>query len=432
MNTPKSLRHGWYVVAVLFLAYTCSFFDRNVLNILVSSIKLEFGVSDSQIGLLQGASFALFYVTAGLFIARLADRHSRKWIIVAGLVMWSLATSSGVLAQSFVSLFLLRILVGVGEASLTPAATSMLSDLFPRERLSTAISAYAAAPYLGSALALVVGGWALDWFSAQESLVLPLIGQRSAWQHTFLVVGLPGLAIAALVALTIREPERSGAQDEHEVSMGRFMAYLRRHGSVYGRHFAGFAMFSLVGYGMAAWLPSLFQRNFGTGNAEIGAFLGSALLIGGISGIMLGGLISDRLSRRRHDGPIILGIIATLGASLGVALLFLAHSQPMASMAVAVAFFFVSMPLGAALAALQVITPAFMRARMTAAYLFTDAIIGLGLGPTLVGFATDFVFRSEAALGASLMLTCLAAMAVSIFCLWTVRRPYSQMAGLRY
>jgi len=412
----------------MFLAYTCSFFDRNVLNILVSSIKLEFGVSDSQIGLLQGASFALFYVTAGLFIARLADRYSRKLIIVAGLVIWSFATSAGVFAQSFASLFVLRMLVGVGEASLTPAATSMMSDLFPRDRLSTAISAYAAAPYVGSALALVLGGYALDYFMARESLQFPIIGERSPWQHTFLVIGIPGLAIALLVGLTIREPARSSVATVPTSMEAGFFRYLKRHAGVYGRHFCGFAMFSLVGYGLASWLPAYFQRSFDASNTEIGAMLGTALLIGGSSGIMIGGVISDRLSKKRTDGPIILGVLATLGTVAGVSLLSISESEQVAALAVMPIFFFVSMPLGTALAALQIVTPADRRARITASYLFVDAIIGLGLGPTLIGATTDYVFGAESYLKASMFTVALVAMALSFLCLFTVRKSYSEMS----
>ena len=426
MNIDK---RTWYIVGVLFLAYTCSFFDRNVLNILVTSIKLDFDISDTQISLLQGASFAIFYVTVGLFIASLADRFSRKWIIVVGLIIWSVMTSAGAFASSFATLFVFRIGVGVGEAALTPAATSMLGDLFPKNRLNSAISIYAAAPYFGSALALYFGAMALDYFTANPAVALPIVGVREPWQSTFCLVGLPGIAIALVVAMTISEPSRKKSVAVVTSTAADFVRFINARKGVYARHFAGFAMFSLAGYALVSWLPTYFVRAFNMSNSEIGAWLGIALFFSGTVGIVSGGVIGDWYTAKRVDAPIRLGIVATVGTAVFGAILFLASDPSVAMFAIYPTLFFATLPLGTALAALQIITPSNLRARTTALYLFVDAMIGLGLGPTAVALFTDYAYRDEAKLGLSIMTVMLIAMCLSFLSLTSVRSRYADLAS---
>ena len=422
-------KRTWYVVGILFLAYTCSFFDRNVLNMLVTSIKLDFDISDTQISLLQGASFAIFYVTMGLFIASLADRSSRKWIIVVGLIVWSVMTSAGAFAGSFAALFVFRIGVGVGEAALTPAATSMLGDLFPKNRLNSAISIYAAAPYFGSALALTFGGIALDYFTANPSVALPLAGIRQPWQSTFFLVGIPGLAIAVLIAATISEPRRTRQLSVVTATTAEFVRFFSRRKSVYIRHFIGFAMFSLAGYGLVSWLPTYFVRAFDMNNAQIGAWLGPALFASGTVGIVSGGFIGDWYTSRRVDAPIRLGMLATIGTSVSAVTAFTAEDPSIAMAAIYPTLFFATLPLGTALAALQIVTPSNMRARTTALYLFVDAMIGLGLGPTAVALLTDYAYADEAKLGLSIMTTVLVAMTLGLISLTSVRQRYAELVS---
>ena len=426
-STTTDIR-TWYVVGVLFLAFTCSFIDRNVLNILVTSIKLDFNISDTQVSLLQGASFALFYVTMGLFIASLADRYSRKWIIVIGLIVWSVMTSAGAFANSFATLFIFRIGVGVGEAALTPAATSMLGDLFPKNRLNSAISIYAAAPYLGSALALSFGAFALDYFTANPSVTLPLIGAREPWQSTFYLIGLPGIAIAILVGMTIAEPSRKKSAAVETTTTTDFVRYINTRRTMYARHFTGFAMFSLAGYALVSWLPTYFVRAYDMSNSEIGAWLGIALFFGGTAGIVSGGVIGDWYTTKRVDAPIRIGIVATIGTAIFGAMLFQAKDPSIAMLAIYPTLFFATLPLGTALAALQIITPSNFRARTTALYLFVDAMIGLGLGPTAVALFTDYVYRDEAKLGLSIMTVILISMCLGFFLLTSVRSRYEEIA----
>src|SRR5579863_2688587 len=202
-----SLGYAWYVVIILTALYMLSFVDRTILSLLVGSIKRDLGISDTRIGLLQGLSFALFYTIMGLPLGRLADTRSRRNLIAAGVVVWSLFTSFCSAAKSFWALFFTRIGVGVGEAGLSPAAYSLISDYFPPDRLGVAISVYYMGVFLGSSLALLVGGIVVDTMARVHTVTLPLLGTIASWRVTFLIVGLPGL-VCALLVYTIREPLR--------------------------------------------------------------------------------------------------------------------------------------------------------------------------------------------------------------------------------
>src|SRR5580704_7968291 len=207
-NQPTaSLGYAWYVVIILTALYMLSFVDRTILSLLVGSIRRDLGISDTRIGLLQGLSFALFYTIMGLPLGRLADTRSRRNLVAACVVVWSFFTAACSIAKSFWSLFFTRIGVGVGEAGLSPAAYSLISDYFPPERLGVAISVYYMGVFLGSALALLVGGMVVDVMARVHTVTLPLLGTIASWRVTFLVVGAPGL-LGALLVYTIKEPIR--------------------------------------------------------------------------------------------------------------------------------------------------------------------------------------------------------------------------------
>src|SRR5579884_2376448 len=205
-----NIAYAWYVVGVLTLCYMLSFVDRQILSLLVAPIKRDLVLSDTRVGLLQGLAFALFYTFAGIPIGHLVDTRNRRNLVVVGILVWSVFTSACSIARSFLSLFLARIGVGVGEATLSPSAFSLIADYFPQERLSTAMSVSYLGALGGSALAFAVGGTVVDALAKIGTLHLPLLGQIASWRLTFLVVGLPGL-LFALLAATAREPVRRKA-----------------------------------------------------------------------------------------------------------------------------------------------------------------------------------------------------------------------------
>ena len=204
-----STGYAWFVVGLLTLAYVFSFIDRQILNLMVKPIQKDLGISDTGMGLLMGASFAVFYTFFGIPLGRLADTRSRRLIICCGIAVWSLMTAGCGLTKKFWQLALMRMGVGVGEASLSPAAYSLISDYFRPELRSTAISVYSMGIYIGSGLAFILGGLVIGFTSEQESFVVPIVGAVRSWQLVFFVVGLPGLLVAVLM-LAIREPARKG------------------------------------------------------------------------------------------------------------------------------------------------------------------------------------------------------------------------------
>lgn len=264
-------------LAVLTLAYVFSFLDRIVVNLLVEPMRRDLGLSDVQISLLMGLSFAVFYTLCGLPLGWLADRCDRRKLIAAGVAAWSLATAACGLARGFGGLFAARLVVGAGEATLTPAAHSMIADLFPRERLGRAMGVYALGIYIGSGLALLLGALAIRLAEQRTQWLLPLVGEVFPWQMVFVFVGLPGLLVA-LAVLALREPPRRDAQAP--LPWRETRAWLRSERRFLAHHLLGFGLLSLVAYASAAWIPSAFVRSFGWTAVQAALWLGGMTKIG--------------------------------------------------------------------------------------------------------------------------------------------------------
>ncbi len=292
---PPLIRE-WYLVFVLMLAFVVSFVDRQVITLLVQPIRRDLGISDTEISLLMGLAFAVFYVAMGVPIARLSDSRSRKTIIAVGIFLWSLATAACGLARNFTQLFLARVGVGVGEATLTPAAYSMIADSFPAHRLGRAIAVYSTGVFVGAGLAGVLGGWAVQTISQAGTLVLPIIGEVFPWQMTFFVVGLPGLLLVALIMLTVREPVRKnlmGAQTGQSVPIGDVVRFMWTNRGTFGAIFIGYAFGGIAFYGFMSWIPEFIRRTHGWEIGDAGMLFGSLLAIFGTAGALTGGWFCD-------------------------------------------------------------------------------------------------------------------------------------------
>jgi len=408
-----TVRHtyAWYVVGVLTLAYVTSFVDRQILFLMVGPIKRDLGVSDTRMGLLMGLSFALFYAFLGFPIGRLADSKSRRAIIGLGMAVWSVFTTLSGVARSYWHLFLARIGVGVGEAALSPAAYSLIADYFPKERLGTAIGVYSLGIYLGSGIALALGGWIVGLVAGSAPHHLPLVGEVRAWQLVFFLVGAPGLLLALLIA-TVREPFRTGGAAT-AVPLDRVLGWVLSHRRAFLSHNVGYALIAMVNYGWAAWVPTFLQRTHGWSVTRAGVVYGSWTMTLGVAGVVVGGWLGDVLLRRGYpDAKLRVGILAAAGELLSTFLYLFAPTGWMV-LALAPSTFFASFGFGAAPAGIQEITPPPMRAQTSALYIFIVNLIGLGLGPLAVGRLTDAVFHDEAAIRYSLLIVSVAGLVVA-------------------
>jgi MFS family permease len=393
--------YAWYVCAVLLVAYIFSFLDRTIVSLLVIPIEHDLAINDTEMSLVQGFSFALFFALLGLPIARLVDARDRRAIIALGIAFWSAMTASCGLARSFWQLFAARVGVGAGEATLVPGTTSLLADYFPPQRRSVALGVFSAGIYLGAGLALVIGGLLLRLLG-NTTLTLPLLGTLHPWQTVFITVGLPGFLVALLMA-TVREPARLGAASGRWSGAGlplRSVArYLGRNRATVLCHNLGFTSLAFASAAATAWIPTIFIRDHHWSAAAIGVRLGLIALLVGPLGTIIGGVLADRFEAAGwRGGKLIVGIVAALGL-IAPAIAFPLVASPALSLALLVPFlFFTSFVWGLAPAALQEIMPNEMRGQATAIYTAIVNLAGLGLGPASVALLADYVFRDPARL----------------------------------
>jgi len=410
-----SNRVAGYGLFMLTLVYAFNFIDRQILVILQEAIKLDMGLSDSQLGLLSGFSFALVYITAGIPIAYWADRSNRRNIIAGALAVWSGMTALSGLAQNYTHLLLARIGVGIGEAGGSPPAHSMISDYYPPQRRATALAIYSTGVHIGVLLGFALGG---------------LLSQVYGWRMAFMLVGLPGVAFALLFVLTVREPQRgrwehSAGTTGYRPGMGETAAALTTYPSFWLLA-AGCGVASFVGYGNGNFAPSYLIRNHGFSVGEVGVVLAIFGGGGGLLGTFLGGFLADRLGSRDKRWYLWLPASASaLALPLGFPYLLLDNTP------VAVAFMFlttltINTYLGPCLAIAHTLVPAPMRALTSAILLLVLNLIGLGLGPLTVGLLSDY-FASHAGINslryAMLTVGILGSPAILLFLLAARRLP---------
>jgi len=396
---------AWYGVAVLTLAYTVSFIDRTILGLLIEPIKADLGLTDTQISLLHGLAFAVFYTVMGIPLSWIADHGSRRRLIAAGIAFWSVMTAACGLAQSYWQLFAARVGVGVGEAALTPAAYSLIADSVPPRHLGRALGVFSSGVYLGAGLAYLLGGAAVDWLGRLPPVVLPGVGELEPWQATFVLVGLPPVVLAALAA-TMHEPARKlKARPASGGSRADFGAFWRSTRAPLLAHIGGFTCLVLVFNAMNGWAPTLLIRIHGLSAGEAGMGLGAIIVVCGGGGIVAGGALMDRWrARGLADAPMRVGILSALGVAPFAAAAPLMPRADLVLAALAPFMFFSSLAFGAAAAGLQMIAPNRVRGRVSAVYLFVNNLIGIGLGSVGIALLTDYVFEDEMALGSSMAI----------------------------
>jgi len=406
---PRGGLYRWYVVGVLFLGYAFSAIDARVLTLLVGPIKADLGLSDFQISLLQGFAFALLYSVAAIPIGRYVDGTTRRTpLMVVGVLFWSAMTMACGLAKSFSALFLTRIGVGVGEATLSPTAYSLISDYFEKQRRALAISFYAIGYPIGSGLALIIGGLLLQHFSRGGPADLGFFGTLQPWQMVFVAVGAPGILVAMLIA-TIKEPPRAETGGMHQgasVPVRDVVRYIGQRWRLYGMLIGVTALSGLLSIGTSLWYPTFLIRTYGMTPTSVGLYYGTLVLVCGTVGTIAGGWFSGVLMRRGHsDSNLRIMLFATLIKALPLVIGPLMPTATLALSFIAVGTLVGQASQGVILSAIQDVTPNRLRGQVTALTLLAVNLIGLGLGSSIIAGITDFGFGDEGALRYAIAIT---------------------------
>jgi MFS family permease len=394
----------WYMVGVLTLLYIFAFIDRQSLVLMVGPIKQSLGMSDTEMSLLLGGSFATFYGVLGLPAGYLVDRVSRRAIMGIGVVLWSAMTLSCGMARNYTQLFLGRCGVGIGEAAITPASYSLIRDSFPPDRRARAFAVFSAAAFIGQASAVIITGAMIGFIAAGGMRGVPYLGGLETWQAVLVIVGSIGFPLA-LLTLTFREPLRLGAGSAENagVSFGEALAHLRAS----WRAYLPLTVFSTCYYAQASsygvWMATVIARTWGLKPQQIGPMFGGELLILAPIGAWLGGFAIDRLTRQgRSDAAPVVGFWTTL---VFIPLVIAAPAVPglnqmWTTLGVSLLLAGCYYPVSATL--LAQLTPQRLMGKVTSIYLLVFTLLGLGLGPTLVAAISDHWFAGPQAIGFAL------------------------------
>ncbi|MBI3792959.1 MAG: MFS transporter [Gemmatimonadetes bacterium] len=430
-NAPLPPRTAWAMVAILTIANASAFVDRFVLAFLVTPIKADLGLSDEQVGALLGLPFALFFAVAAIPIGWVADRRSRRLVVSLSVAAWSAFTMGCGLVRTYASLFAMRIGVAIGEAGLTPPALSMMGDAFPPARLATAMSVFSLGIFLGAGLANIVGGWVVSLVGGRAEWVLPVVGAVKPWQAIFVVVGLPGLVIATIAWFLPEPPRRAAAGDAGQgvTSVGAsrvtLLAFLREHWFVLSAFSLAVSFFATVNNGIAGWLPTFFQRVHGWTPQQAGLVAGSFTATIGVAGAIFAGRWADRLRARGHgDADLIVFLVGSVAMGLTGVLFPLMPTGTGSAVVLAFVNFPAAFPFGITFAATALVTPPHLRAQVAALFLLITNLVGLALGPWVVGLLTDRVFHDERAIGHSLAWLAGAGHLLASGCMWAARRRF--------
>ena len=385
----KAEFYRWYVVGVLLLVFILSYFDRFILSLLVDPIKKDLGLTDFQMGLLLGPAFSVVNVICAIPIGWLADRRSRKWILIIGILFWCTMTTMSGFAMAFLPLLLLRMGLGIGEAVVSPTSISIISDYFSRSTRARAVSVYMAGPYLGAGLAFGIGGIIVHWLEGLDSITPFGLGPFEPWQATFFIVGLPGF-IFALLVMTIREPARTDkvTHDRSDPNRPNAFKYMTKRWQAFGAIFVGatcnFALTTLT-----FWNVPLFQRVFGWSIGQIGAVTGVFYFTAGPIGTAIAVWASRHFAKKSPDYAmkvLILGLFVAIPAS---ALYPIMPTAELAIVLMFIAFIGKSIATAGGPSSLSLVTPGEIRSQSVAIFTAVVTVVGPIFGPPLIGWAVD-------------------------------------------
>lgn len=427
---PSPARAYWGLT-VLTLALMVATLDRSIISLLVEPIKADLHLTDTQFSLLTGFAFVFFYAFLGLPIARLADVKSRRVIIGVGIAFWSLATMLCGLAQSFWHLFWARVGVGAGESSFAPATYSIITDSFPPEKLPRAFAINSLGFIAGAGVSNLAGGAIIAAITAIGVINLPLVGDLKPWQMVFILVGLPGFVVAAMMA-TVQEPKRKGQLKQSDgkakaLPIKEIFAYLNQERRTYAPMFLSLAVKVLLSYGAVLWLPALFIRTHGWTAPQIAYVLGITSLITAPLGLWLGSFISERWAKAgMNDAYMRLVLYASIGLMPFAIAYPLVDNAWLAIVLYGINTFIAAIGIAPGNAALQVVTPAEMRGQVRALYQFVFNVIGYAAGPLIIALFTDYLFGAESQLRYSMALLAFLLAPTACVVTWLGVKPYGE------
>lgn len=413
--------HAWYAVSIFMLLYGISYIDRLILSLLAPAVSAQLHITDTQMGVLIGLGFGILYSLTGLPLAHLIDSRRRIPLVVTGVVLWSICTIASAFAPNFTWLMIFRSGVAIGEAVLSPAAISLIADIFPRDKRTLPTAAYtgvSAVMYSGSYIA---GGAAL-----QLATVLSAGTALHPWQLTLIFVGIPGLLLAPLLWITVPEPHRVGdVGTEQFATAGEAVDYLKRKRRLYGCLLLGNAMVGMINFAMATWTPTLLIRGHGMDASQAGYAFGTVGLVASLVGVATWPMVVRYwTSRGRKDALVLVFTMALTASWLCFSVAVLTRSTTTLLVFAGMGSFF-SAALGVLVPLLiQLVTPGRMRARIMALYLTSANLVGLAAGPPLAALFGEKIFTGAFAIGSGLALLTLIGGPVATLSTWAMRRPY--------
>jgi MFS family permease len=417
---------AWWSIVMLATAYAISILDRIALGFMVGPVKADLHISDTQIGLLQGAGFAIFFAIMGFPMGVLADRMNRKLLIAAGMTVWSLATLSCGLATSFAGLMLARIMVGAGEAVLTPAGTSLIGDNFDPPSRPRAFSYYSLGSSIGTGSAFLVIGGALAWVThlSQGNGLFGL--HLRSWQWVFLLLGLPGLVSAALFLFTVKEPARRElGSDDPRLPTAGFFRHLKRHAGAYAALYGTGMASAVATYSIIGWFPTAVVRAYHVSAAQTAGVMGIVGTPCGLISSLAGGWVIERFYRRkRDDGPIILAASSMILVGLGAILAALSPSFGIAMGAYVMMGLAVNIPIVSIMTGVNRITPNQMRGQALAVFSILTSLVSQTIGPLVIGLLSDHVFKGDRGAGHSMGLVIATACGLGLLGIMTFRASF--------
>lgn len=435
-----SPRVAYYTLFVLILCLTSNQLDVGIVPYLAASIKTDLNLSDTRLSLLLGASFGLFYTVVGLPSAYFVDRFSRRWILALGIATWNIGTALSGLAQDFVHLFVARFLVGAGEGVNGPASYSMVADLFPRDRMPRAIAFLQLGSVIGPGIALIFGAWLLHAFLGMKPIPVAF-GAIHGWQLIFLLIGLPSALIAVLILTTVPEPTRriirnqmaqvsaTGVQGSGLFAWlrdyGVAIRYMTLHWTVFAPMFGSLLAGSFA-LGAIQWGPIFYQRTYGWAPAKLLLLQSVVQLVVMPLGLLACVVLAEHLSRRRrNDSAMRVFVIGRLVGLPGI--FYVLMPNPWLAFGVgAISFFAIGMAGASQNAALQIVTPAELRGKVTALYLFIYSVVGIFIAPLVNALITDYVLHDESLIRWGIFWPTVIGGPLSLFIAWLGLKPYGR------